>query len=172
VVGTLFKSSGAFRIDNPLDPAHSYLQHSFVESPDMKNIYDGTVRTNSKGFVTVKLPAYFQALNKDFRYQLTLLGKEAWGAQAIVWEKVHNNRFVIRSNPGVQVSWQVTGIRKDAWANAHRIQTVVPKTGSADNKYVHPELYGKPLTKSVVVLPGMKPGTQPKFTPPTRPKQK
>jgi hypothetical protein len=70
------------------------------------------------------------------------------------------------------VSWQVTGIRKDAWANAHRIQTVVPKTGSADNKYVHPELYGKPLTKSVVVLPGMKLGTQPKFNAPTLPKQK
>jgi hypothetical protein len=165
VVGTLYKSSGAFRIDNPVDPAHSYLQHSFVESPDMKNIYDGTVTTNGKGFATVKLPAYFQALNKDFRYQLTLLGKGAWGAQAIVWEKVHNNRFVIRSKPSVQVSWQVTGIRKDAWANAHRIQVVVPKTGSADGRYVHPELYGKPLSKSVVVLPGMTPGTKPKFSP-------
>jgi hypothetical protein len=33
VNGTLYKGAGAFRIDNPLDPAHSYLQHSFVESP-------------------------------------------------------------------------------------------------------------------------------------------
>jgi hypothetical protein len=153
VVGTLFKTSGAFRIDNPLDPAHSYLQHSFVESPDMKNIYDGNVTTNGKGFATVKLPAYFQALNKDFRYQLTSLS----GLQQVaVAKEVKNNRFVIQSEkPNSKVSWQVTGIRKDAWANAHRIQTVVPKTGSADNKYLHPELYGKPLTKSVVVLPGM-----------------
>jgi hypothetical protein len=156
VVGTLYKSSGAFRIDNPIDPAHSYLQHSFVESPDMKNVYDGLVHTNAKGFATVKFPDWFEALNRDFRYQLTLLGKDAWGAQAIVWEKVHDNRFVIRSKPHVEVSWQVTGIRHDAWANAHRIQTVVPKTGSADGKYVHPELYAKPLSKSVVVLPGMK----------------
>jgi len=56
VVGTLYKSSGAFRIDNPLDPAHSYLQHSFVESPDMKNVYDGVVTTSRKGFAIVKLP--------------------------------------------------------------------------------------------------------------------
>jgi len=155
VVGALFKSSGAFRIDNPLDPAHEYLQHSFVESPDMKDVYDGVVSTNGKGFATVKLPNWFQGLNRDFRYQLTLLGKDAWGAQAVVWEKIHGNRFVIRSKPHVEVSWQVTGIRQDAWANAHRIQTVVPK-GAADNKYLHPELYGKPLSKSVVVLPGMK----------------
>jgi hypothetical protein len=171
VVGTLFKSSGAFRIDNPLDPAHSYLQHSFVESPDMKNIYDGNVTTNGKGFATVKLPAYFQAVNRDFRYQLTIVGSSF--AQAIVSKEIQNNRFTIRTNkPNIKVSWQVTGIRKDAWANAHRIQTVVPKTGSADNKYVHPELYGKPLSKSVVVLPGMRPGTQPKFNAPTLPKQK
>jgi hypothetical protein len=41
-------------------------------------------------------------------------------------------------------------------------QVVVPK-GDDQGKYVHPELYGKPLSKSVVVLPGMTPGTQPKF---------
>jgi len=164
VVGTLYKSSGAFRIDNPIDPAHSYLQHSFVESPDMKNVYDGVITTNGKGFATVKLPGWFQALNRDFRYQLTILGHSPWGTEARVWDEVAHNRFTIRTNkPNVKVSWQVTGIRKDAYANAHRIQTVVPKTRSADSKYVHPELYGKPLSKSVVVLPGMRPGTQPKI---------
>jgi hypothetical protein len=66
----------------------------------------------------------------------------------------------------VEVSWQVTGIRHDVYANAHRIHVVVPK-GDADGKYVHPELYGEPLSKSVVVLPGMTQGTKPKFT--TRP---
>jgi hypothetical protein len=95
VVGTLFKSSGAFRIDNPLDPAHSYLQHSFVESPDMKNVYDGTVSTNGKGFATVKLPAYFQALNKDFRYQLTIVGTRGWRARVV--KEIANNRFTIQT---------------------------------------------------------------------------
>src|SRR5215203_1053772 len=155
VVGTLIKSSGAFRIDHPLDPAHKYLQHSFVESPEMMNVYNGNVVTNGHGYATVKLPAWFQALNRDFRYQLTPLGHNGWGARAVVWDEVRNNHFTIRSEPRVKISWQVTGVRHDAYANAHRIQTVVPKTGSADGKYVHPELYGKPMTKSVVVLPGM-----------------
>ena len=33
-----------------------------------------------------------------------------------------NNRFIIQTDePGVEVSWQVIGIRQDAWVNAHRI---------------------------------------------------
>ena len=173
VTGTLTKGAGAFRIDHPLDPAHAYLQHSFVESPDMKNIYDGVVRTNGKGFATVTLPAYFQALNKDFRYQLTVIAKPGQFVQAMVVKEIAHNRFTLEtSKPNVKVSWQVTGIRHDRYANAHRIQVVVPKQGSADGRYLHPELYGKPLSKSVVVLPGMKPGTQPKFRTAARPAQK
>ena len=45
VNGTLTKDAGSFKIDHPLDPANKYLSHSFVESPDMKNIYDGVVVT-------------------------------------------------------------------------------------------------------------------------------
>jgi hypothetical protein len=127
VNGTLSKSAGSFRIDHPLEPETKYLQHSFVESPDMKNVYDGVVRTDRRGLATVRLPRYFEALNRDFRYQLTLVGKAAWGAQAVVWEKIRANRFVIRSRPRVEVSWQVTGIRKDAYANANRIRTEVAK---------------------------------------------
>src|SRR5215218_7813716 len=98
VVGTLFKSSGAFRIDHPLDPAHKYLQHSFVESPDMMNVYNGNVLTNGKGFATVKLPKWFQALNRDFRYQLTIVGSRGWDAKAGVWKKIRDNSFTIRTN--------------------------------------------------------------------------
>jgi hypothetical protein len=149
ITGTLTKGAGAFRIDDPLDPAHKYLQHSFVESPEMMNIYNGNVTTNGNGFATVRLPAYFQALNKDFRYQLTPVGHSAWGAQAIVWNRIKDDRFTIRSKPDVEVSWQVTGIRHDPYANAHRIQVVVPKQGAADGRYLHPELYGRPASKSV-----------------------
>jgi len=89
-------------------------------------------------------------------------------AQAIVWKEIANNRFTIKTNePNVKLSWQVTGIRKDAYANAHRIQTVVPKQRKDNGRYVHPELYGKPLSKSVVVLPGMTPETKPKISSPS-----
>ena len=171
VVGTLFKSSGAFRIDHPLDPARKYLQHSFVESPDMKNVYDGNVVTNGKGFATVKLPDWFQALNKDFRYQLTVIDNAHWTARAAVWKKVKGNRFTIRTDQAhVQVSWQVTGIRHDAYADANRLQVEVSK-GADENKYLHPELYGKPLTKSVVVLPGMDGKGHAKLAPASRDKK-
>jgi trimeric autotransporter adhesin len=66
VDGSLSKSSGSFKIDDPLDPAKKYLYHSFVESPDMKNIYDGTVVTDGSGTAVVSMPAWFEALNTDF----------------------------------------------------------------------------------------------------------
>jgi len=125
VVGTLTKGGGAFRIDHPLDPKHAYLQHSFVESPEMMNVYSGNVRTDGRGFAVVRLPRWFQALNRSFRYQLTPIGTFA---QAIVWRKIAGNRFTIRtSKPRVELSWQVTGVRHDAWANAHRVRVEVPK---------------------------------------------
>jgi hypothetical protein len=122
VEGNLTKQSGSFRIDHPLDPAHKYLQHSFVESPDMMNVYNGNIVTDGRGYATVRLPRWFQALNRDFRYQLTPIGRNAWSAGAVVWDEIRHNRFTIRSKPHVKISWQVTGIRQDPWANAHRIQ--------------------------------------------------
>jgi hypothetical protein len=127
VNGTLSKTAGSFKITNPLD-SKEWLSHSFVESPDMMNVYNGNVRTNAAGVAVVKLPSYFQALNRDFRYQLTVIGQFA---QAIVARKIQNNRFTIRTDkPSVEVSWQVTGIRHDAEANAHRIQVITSKTGA------------------------------------------
>ncbi|MBN1529552.1 MAG: hypothetical protein JW895_10860 [Thermoleophilaceae bacterium] len=125
VDGMLSKGGGTFRIDHPLAPRTRWLQHSFVESPDMKNIYDGVVRTDGRGRATVRLPAWFQALNGDFRYQLTPI--RSW-ARAIVWREVERNTFVIRtSRPHVRVSWQVTGIRHDAFAKANRVKVDVAK---------------------------------------------
>jgi hypothetical protein len=141
VAGVLSKSSGSFKIDHPLDPANKYLYHSFVESPDMMNIYNGNVITDGSGTAVITMPAWFEALNTDFRYQLTVIGQFA---QAIVAAEIANNgSFTIKtSKPGVKVSWQVTGIRQDAWANAHRIQVEVDKAQRDQGHYIHPELFG------------------------------
>ncbi|MEO8574882.1 MAG: hypothetical protein ABI481_13030 [Pyrinomonadaceae bacterium] len=128
ITGTLVKGAGSFRIDHPLDPEHKYLSHSFVESPDMMNIYNGMITTDSSGNATVILPNYFEALNRDFRYQLTVVGQFA---QAIVLEKIRTNSFKIRTDkPSTEVSWQVTGVRKDKFAEEHRIQVESDKPGS------------------------------------------
>ena len=125
VMGQLTKQSGSFRIDHPLDPDNRWLSHSFVESPDMMNVYNGNVTTDADGQATVELPDYFHALNRGFRYQLTVLGVFA---QAIVARKIRGGSFDIRTDvPHVEVSWQVTGIRKDAWATAHPIVVDEPK---------------------------------------------
>ncbi|OAI40841.1 hypothetical protein AYO38_05000 [bacterium SCGC AG-212-C10] len=127
VSGVVTKAAGSFKIDNPLDPANSYLQHSFVESPDMKNLYDGLVTTDGQGFATVTMPDWFEALNMDFRYQLTVIGKDSW-ARARVYEELTGNSFVIQTDiPGTKVSWQVTGTRHDTFANENRIPIVTEK---------------------------------------------
>jgi hypothetical protein len=148
VIGNLSKSGGSFKIDHPLDPANKYLYHSFVESPDMMNVYNGNVTTDGGGHATVTLPDWFQALNSDFRYQLTTIGQPA---HAWVASKVNQNAFVIRTDkPNVEVSWQVTGIRQDAWANAHRIPVEVEKDKADQGHYLHPELFDHAGEPSIV----------------------
>ena len=147
VQGTLFKSSGSFRIDHPLDPANKFLSHSFVESPDMKNIYNGNVTTDATGSAIVTLPDYFEALNRDFRYQLTVLGQFA---QAIVSREIAGNSFEIHTDkPGVKVSWQVTGIRQDAYAQEHPIVVEESKPAEEQGLYLFPAGFGAGEEKQI-----------------------
>ncbi|HTT60856.1 MAG TPA: hypothetical protein VMG35_03415 [Bryobacteraceae bacterium] len=148
VVGNLSKSGGSFKIDHPLDPANKYLYHSFVESPDMMNIYNGIATLDASGETAVVLPAWFETLNRDFRYQLTAIG--APGPNLYIASEISQNSFRIAGGkPGMRVSWQVTGIRQDAWANAHRIPLEEDKPEPERGFYLHPELYGAPEEKSI-----------------------
>jgi hypothetical protein len=129
VSGTVAKGGGAFQIDHPLDPENKFLYHSFVESPEMMNVYNGVIRLNDSGEATVDLPNYFEALNRDYRYHLTAVGAPCPNLH--VAEEVRHNRFKIAGGaPGAKVSWQVTGVRQDDYANAHRIPVEVDKPAS------------------------------------------
>ena len=147
IAGKLTAKVKQFKIDHPLDPANKYLSHSSVESPDVMNIYNGNVITDSEGNATVMLPDYFEALNGDFRYQLTVIGKLA---QAAVASEIENNRFTIKTDhPNVKVSWQVTGIRHDASAKANRFPVEEEKPEAERGLYLHPEDYGQPSIRGV-----------------------
>jgi hypothetical protein len=150
VTGTLTKGGGSFKIDHPLDPRNKYLYHSFVESPDMKNIYDGVATLDDIGEAVVELPEWFEALNRDFRYQLTAIG--APSPEIHVAEKINDNRFRIAGGrPGAEVSWQVTGIRQDAFANANRVPLEEVKSERERGTYLHPAAFGQPEPLAVYV---------------------
>jgi len=147
VTGAIFAGTKDFRIDHPLDPANKYLVHASVESSEMMNIYTGNVTTDSGGHVTVQLPEWFEALNTDFRYQLTVIGQFA---QAIVASEIQDNKFSIRTDkPNVKVSWQVTSVRQDAYAKAHPLVVEQGKEARLRGFYIHPELYGAPPGKQI-----------------------
>jgi hypothetical protein len=144
----LSKTGGSFKIDHPLDPAGKYLYHSFVESPDMMNIYNGTVTLDRAGRARIQLPDWFEALNRDYRYQLTPIGGPAPNLH--IAAEVADGQFAIAGGAaGQEVSWQVTGIRQDAWANANRIPVEEAKSAEDRGRYLHPELHGgEPITST------------------------
>ncbi|MBN8578654.1 MAG: hypothetical protein J0L66_17050 [Cytophagales bacterium] len=147
VTGALSKGSGTFKIDHPLDPTNKYLYHSFVESPDMKNIYDGVVVLGADGDAEITLPEWFDALNRDFRYQLTCVGGFA---NVYIAQEIQNNRFRIAGGrQGLKVSWQVTGIRKDPYAEKNRVKVEEEKPANERGKYLYPEAYGQPVSMGV-----------------------
>jgi hypothetical protein len=148
VNGYLQKAAGSFKIDHPLDPENQYLYHSFVESPDMMNVYNGNVVLGADGTAWVELPEWFEALNRDYRYQLTPIGGP--GPNLYIAQEVQGNRFQIAGGaPGLKVSWQVTGIRQDAYAEAHRIPVEEDKPAEERGTYLHPQEHGQPEARGL-----------------------
>jgi hypothetical protein len=138
-----------FKIDHPLDPANKYLVHGSVESSEMINVYSGNVTTDAAGEATVRLPDYFEAINSDFRYQLTVVGQFA---QAIVAGEIKNNRFAIKTDkPHVKVSWQVTGLRQDSYAKSHALIPEQEKAPAERGLFLHPELFHEPKEKKLSI---------------------
>ncbi len=52
----------------------------------------------------------------------------------------------------MKVCWLVTGIRQDAWANAHRMRVEEDKPTEEQGHYLHPELYGESEEKHVRLM--------------------
>jgi len=131
-----------FMIDHPLDPANKYLYHAAIESSEVLNLYSGNVTLDASGAAVVNLPDWFEVLNKDFRYQLTPIGQP--GHDLYIAEEVSGGHFKIAGGtPGGRVSWQVTGVRNDAWERAHPMVVEADK-GADRGHYLTPEFFGQP----------------------------
>lgn len=148
VTNAISKASGSFVIDHPLDPKNKLLFHSFLESPDAKNIYNGIATLDKNGETVVILPSYFDALNKDVRYQLKPIGTPM--PNLFVKEEERDNRFAIGGGvPNGKVSWQITGIRHDPYIIAHPIIPEVEKWPDQivdKGEYLYPDGYQNSLT--------------------------
>jgi hypothetical protein len=141
-----------FRIDHPLDPANKTLIHSCVESNERLLIYSGTVVTNGNGDATIELPSYFEALNINYRYQLTVVGRVF--AQVRIEDEISNNRFSIKTDkPNIKICWEVTGDRNDAFSKANPFVVEKEKSPTDRGKYYSPELFGQPKEMQIGYRP-------------------
>jgi len=146
---TVFNGNKPFKIDHPLDPQNKYLLHNAVEAPERKNVYDGVARLDKDGATWVELPEWFEALNGDFRYQLTAVGGAAPNLH--VAEEVSENRFKIAGGQeGMRICWQLTGTRKDPWAAANPFEVEQEKPEEERGRYLDPSLYGAPEEQRVM----------------------
>jgi hypothetical protein len=148
VRGRAFNTGGGFKIDHPSDPANKYLLHSFVEAPNRSNMYDGIATLDVNGEAVIALDDWFEDLNDNFRYQLTAIGKPAPNLHVAM--KINSNKFQIAGGePGMEVCWQVTGMRKDPWALNNPLTVEENKNEIERGKYLHPTLYGQPESMAV-----------------------
>ena len=105
------------------------------------NVYSGTVVLNTEGQARVTLPDYFESINRDFRYQLTCIGGFA---PVYVAEEIADHNFLIAGGqPGLKVSWEVKGVRNDAYMRTYGAPVELEKPAEQRGKYLQPELYGQ-----------------------------
>jgi hypothetical protein len=129
-----------FRIDHPLDPANRFLHHFSAEGPEPYLVYRGNVVLDAQGMAVVQLPAYVEAINRDFTYDLTPIGAPA---DLYIAQEVVKSQFAIAGGrPHQKVSWTVTGVRNDAFVRAYPQPAEQFKPAGVRGRYLHPELVG------------------------------
>lgn len=130
----------SFLIDHPLDPENKTLRHYCAEGPEPMNEYSGVATLDRNGEAVVALPDYFESINRDYRYQLTCMGRFA---PVYVAEEIHDNVFVIAGGEsGMRVSWEVKAVRNDLWVQTHGAPVEQAKSEQNRGKLIQPELYG------------------------------
>jgi hypothetical protein len=147
ISGSIVGGGKQFKIDHPLDPENRYLAHTSVESSERLTCYSGNVVLDDDGGATVRLPDWTEALVNDFRYQLTCIGRSE---PVYVSQEVTDGSFTIAGGTaGLKVSWQLTGVRQDAWAQANELVVEEDKAEAERGYYRHPEAFGHGLERSV-----------------------
>lgn len=138
--GYISKPGGGWRIDDPEAPETGFLNHGFVESDLMKNVYDGSVVLDSNGRGTIDMPSWYPKVNKNGRLF----------ADDVTKTKLSEGRWTVSGKPGQVVDWFIIATRDDAWTRANQPQTHIKKSPGQVGKYMHPELFGKPASAAIL----------------------
>jgi hypothetical protein len=147
VTGTISGHAKNCLVDHPSDPENRTLTHTCVESDERFNVYSGNVALDENGEAHVTLPKWVGAFNSDFRYQLTCIGQSA---PVYVSQEVRDDAFSIAGGTaGMKVSWQVTGVRNDAWAQANPLVVEQDKPEDEKGFFLSPEAFGHDHTRHV-----------------------
>ena len=147
ITGRLVGGGKQFKIDHPLDPENRYLAHMSIESSEQLTCYSGNVVLDDDGAAEVRLPDWTEALVTDFRYQLTCISRSE---PVYISREVTDGNFAIAGGTaGLKVSWQLTGVRHDVWAQANELVVEEDKAEAERGYYRHPEAFGHGLERSV-----------------------
>ena len=145
VSGDLDMTTAAVAVDHPDDPGGQWYRRALVGAFEEVTVISGNARTGAGGRVAVRVSDLFARMHKDFRYQLTPLGETS---KLFVSRQLTGGRFTIQADrAGLDVSWQITGVRNDPAAK--RFAVTSRKTGGQRGRYVAPELYGQPPSRSL-----------------------
>lgn len=138
----------SFVIDDPRDPANKILKHFSIESNEVLNIYRGMETFDESGSAIVKLPEYYNIINKKASYQLTPVGAPM--PNLYISREISDGTFGIAGGiAGKKVSWILTAERNDPYLqqNPEKRQVEVDK-GKRRGLYLMPQLYGQPMEKA------------------------
>jgi hypothetical protein len=140
MTGAIYSPAAFLQVDHPVDPENRWYRQAIVGSYEQISVLSGNVRTNGKGRAVVRIPRLFEQTHRDIRYQLTAIGKPAL---VHIAAELADGRFVIAADGnGVQVSWQLTGLRTDLSSSSRRFEVDPPKTGRSRGRYLEPRAFG------------------------------
>jgi hypothetical protein len=143
VGGEVIQPVAILQVDHPTAPGERWYRRSVVGAFEHVSVISGNVRLGADGRATVRVPALFASQHRDFRYQLTPLGR-ATGLH--VASTLQGREFVIEADqPRVDVSWQVTGVRSDP-AATRAFRADVAKGPRDRGRYALPRLHGQPAS--------------------------
>jgi hypothetical protein len=152
VSGILYTPNSILQWDHPETPARRWYRQAVIGSFEQVSVIGGNAVTDANGRVRVKVATLFARHHTDIRYQVTPLGEYQ---QVYVAAKLdRGGRFTIAADrPGLEVSWQLTGVRTDPAARDQPLRVEARKPRRYQGRYLQPTLFGESRQQTLIPFP-------------------